>query len=236
VKAVILAGGLGTRFAEETETRPKPMIEIGGRPILWHIMRLMAHHDVTDITIALGYKGGIIRDYFHKNPEPTWQLTLADTGEATLTGGRIKRLQPQLGGAPFMVTYGDGVSDVPLDRVIAHHQKSGKLATVTAVRPPVRFGGIVLAPDQSTVAAFTEKSQIDAGWINGGFIVMEPAIFDYLKDDSAILETDLLERLAAEGQLAAYCHHGFWQCMDTLRDRRALQALWDSGHPPWKLW
>jgi glucose-1-phosphate cytidylyltransferase len=257
MKAVILAGGFGTRLSEETDLRPKPMVEVGGRPIIWHIMNIMAHYGLKEFFIALGYKGDSIKRYFLEQynvssditidllsgetkilspPAIDWRVHLIETGQATLTGGRIKRLQSQIGAETFMVTYGDGVSDVPIDRVIAHHRRCGKLATVTAVRPPARFGGLILNDEATAVERFGEKSQTDAGWINGGFIVLEPAVFDYLTGDSSVLEVDLLERLAHENQLAAYCHHGFWQCMDTLREKRMLEQLWDSGDPPWRVW
>jgi glucose-1-phosphate cytidylyltransferase len=232
-------------------------VEVGGRPIIWHIMSIMAHYDLKDFYIALGYKGDTIKRYFLEqynvssditidlatgatkvlSSSPVdWRVHLIETGQTTLTGGRIKRLQHQIGDETFMVTYGDGVSDVPIDKVIAHHRRCGKLATITAVRPPARFGGLILNGEETEVVRFGEKSQIDTGWINGGFIVLEPGIFSYLKDDTSVLEIDLLERLAAEGQLAAYCHHGFWQCMDTLREKRMLEQLWESGNPPWRVW
>jgi glucose-1-phosphate cytidylyltransferase len=220
-------------------------------------MRIMAHYGLKDFYVALGYKGDTIKRYFLEqynvsaditidlgtgatkilSPSSVdWRVHLIETGQATLTGGRIKRLQSQIGNETFMVTYGDGVSDVPINEVIAHHRRSGKLATVTAVRPPARFGGLILNENETEVLRFGEKSQTDAGWINGGFIVLEPGIFDYLEGDSSVLEVDLLERLAAENQLAAYCHQGFWQCMDTLREKRMLEQMWESGNPPWKVW
>jgi len=255
MKVVILAGGLGTRLAEETEARPKPMVEIGGRPILWHIMKHYAHYDFKEFFIALGYKGEVIKRYFldyymldgsttinlsdgdveaHGRECEDWIVHLMDTGLHTLTGGRVKRLQPWLKDETFMVTYGDGVSDVDLHGLLRFHRSHGRLATVTAVRPPARFGGLIF--DGELVAEFTEKPQIGEGWINGGFLVLEPGVFDYLKGDDISLETDTLQRLAAEGQLAAYRHDRFWQCMDTLRDVRLLESLWQSGKPPWKAW
>jgi glucose-1-phosphate cytidylyltransferase len=255
MKVVILAGGLGTRLAEETEVRPKPMVEIGGRPILWHILRHYAHFGFNDFYVALGYKGDQIKRYFldyhtlggdmtvrlasgeavldRREPED-WTVHLVDTGLQTLTGGRVKRLERQLGGEAFMVTYGDGVSDVDLDALLGFHRAQGRLATLTAVRPPARFGGVIF--DGPLVAHFTEKPQIGEGWINGGFLVLESGIFRYLEGDQSSLEADCMERLAADGQLAAYRHEGFWQCMDTLRDLRLLQSLWASGSPPWKVW
>lgn len=255
MKVVILAGGLGTRLAEETEVKPKPMVEIGGRPILWHIMKHYAHHGFREFHLALGYKGEAIKRYFldyhavsgdvtvrldtgkievGEGVREDWTVHLVDTGHATNTGGRVKRLEPQLRGGTFMVTYGDGVSDVPLADLLRFHRSHGKLATLTAVRPPARFGGLIFKGD--LVAEFTEKPQIGEGWINGGFLVLEPGIFDHLHGDGTSLEADTMERLAAAGQLAAYRHEGFWQCMDTLRDLRLLQALWEGGKPPWKVW
>jgi glucose-1-phosphate cytidylyltransferase len=256
MKIVVLAGGLGTRLAEETDSKPKPMVEIGGRPILYHILKHFGVHGFDDFIIALGYRGDSIKRYFleqvhlagdlvvdgrtgkvtaltpNRNP---WKISLIETGLLTNTGGRVRQLRRLLGGEPFMVTYGDGVSDVPIDRLVAFHRRHGKLATVTAVRPPARFGGLTFNDDNDNVS-FVEKPQIGEGWINGGFLVFDPAIFDYLSDDQASLEVALLERLSAEGQLAAYRHEGFWQCMDTLRDLRFLQALWERGKAPWKTW
>lgn len=255
VKVVILAGGLGTRLAEETEVRPKPMVEIGGRPILWHIMKHYAYYGFKEFFIVLGYKGEVIKRYFvdyytlngsmtidlsmgrvemHDNACEDWVVHLVDTGQETNTGGRVKRLQRWLKDETFMVTYGDGVSDIDLHDQLRFHRSHGRIATVTAVRPPARFGGLIF--DGDLVAAFTEKSQIGEGWINGGFLVFEPAIFDYLEGDRASLEADALERLAADRQLAAYRHDRFWQCMDTLRDKRLLESLWQEGRAPWKVW
>jgi len=255
MKVVILAGGFGTRLAEETDRIPKPMVEIGGRPILWHIMKHYAHYGFKEFFIALGYKGEVIKRYFldyyalngsltinlatgevqeHNKECEDWIVHLMDTGLETLTGGRIKRLEPWLRDGTFMVTYGDGVSDVDLRDLLRFHRSHGRLATVTAVRPPARFGGIIFNGD--LVAKFTEKPHIGEGWINGGFMVLEPGVFAYLEGDNTSLEADVLERLAADGQLAAYRHEGFWQCMDTLRDVRLLESLWRSGKPPWKVW
>jgi glucose-1-phosphate cytidylyltransferase len=255
MKVVILAGGLGTRIAEETETRPKPMIEIGDRPVLWHIMKHYAQYGHEEFFIALGYKGEVIKRYFHdyavlngsmsislatgqvetmETMAEDWLVHLVDTGLQTMTGGRLKRLQRWLRDETFMLTYGDGVSNVDINDLIRFHRSHGKIATVTAVRPPARFGGLIF--EQDLVQQFTEKPQIGEGWINGGFLVFEPAIFDYLGDDKTILEADTLERLAEEGQLAAYRHENFWQCMDTLRDKRLLEDLWQSKAAPWKIW
>jgi glucose-1-phosphate cytidylyltransferase len=255
MKVVILAGGLGTRLAEETEVRPKPMVEIGGYPILWHIMKIYAHYGFKEFFVALGYKGDYIKRYFleyyhlnssmtidlkdghvdvHEHKSEDWLLHLMDTGLKTMTGGRVKRLQPWLQDETFMVTYGDGVGNLNLKELLEFHRAHKCLATVTAVRPPARFGGLIFKGD--LVDKFTEKPQAGEGWINGGFLVFEPEIFRYLKGDDDGLEVSLLEKLAAEGQLAAYRHYDFWQCMDTLRDKLILENYWKSGNPPWKLW
>ena len=255
MKVVILAGGIGTRLAEETEVKPKPMVEIGGWPILWHIMKHYAHYGFKEFFIALGYKGEVIKRYFldyysltgsltidlssgklemHKKECEDWIVHLMDTGQETYTGGRVKRLEPWLKGETFMVTYGDGVSDIDLKDLLRFHRSHGRIATVTAVRPPARFGGLIF--DGDLVADFTEKTQIGEGWINGGFLVFEPAIFKYLEGDKSSLEADALERLAADHQLAAYRHDHFWQCMDTLRDKNLLERLWQGGNAPWKVW
>jgi len=255
MKVVILAGGVGTRLAEETGVKPKPMAEVGGRPILWHIMKHYSCFGFSEFLIALGYRAEIIKRYFldyyvlsgnltislsngttktHAAQAEDWVVHLMETGEKTNTGGRIKRLQPWLNDGTFMVTYGDGVSDIDLKKLLAFHRAQGRVATVTAVRPPARFGGIIYEGD--LVADFTEKSQIGEGWINGGFLVFEPAIFDYLEGDHSSLEADALTRLASDRQLAAYRHDRFWQCMDTLRDKRLLESLWEEGRAPWKVW
>ncbi len=255
MKVVILAGGLGTRLSEETVVKPKPMVEVGEQPILWHILKHYAYYGFKEFFIALGYKGEYIKRYFldyyhlgnnltidlsngairpHHAGQEDWIIHLIDTGAATNTGGRVKRLQSWLGTEPFMLTYGDGISNVNLHDLLGFHQQQGRLATITAVRPPARFGGLVFNGD--LVAQFTEKPQIGEGWINGGFMVLESAIFRYLDNDDTSLESHMLERLANEGQLAAYRHAGFWQCMDTLRDKRVLDSLWNSGNPPWKGW
>ncbi len=253
-RVVILAGGFGTRLSEETVVRPKPMVEIGGRPILWHIMKHYAHYGRKEFVIALGYKGESIKRYFldyhmlnatvsvklatgdvkvHAHEAEDWSVHLVDTGLETMTGGRLRRLRPWLN-ETFMLTYGDGVSDVDVSRLVAFHRSHGKLATVTAVRPPARFGGLVF--DGHFVSEFTEKPQAGEGWVNGGFMVFEPGVFDYLDGDQTILEAHTLERLASDGQLAAFQHPGYWQCMDTVRDLKVLQGLWESGKAPWHVW
>ena len=255
MKVVILAGGLGTRLAEETEVKPKPMVEIGGKPIIWHIMKHYAHYGFSEFFIALGYRGEILKrfflDYCSLSGNMTldlsrgavnaqgsecedWIVHLKNTGQETNTGGRVKRLEPWLKDGTFMVTYGDGVSDVDLSRLLEFHRAHGRIATITAVRPPARFGGLVFSGD--LVAEFTEKPQIGEGWINGGFMVLEPAIFNYLEADNSRLEGDALENLAADKQLMGYRHEAFWQCMDTMREVRLLESLWRSGSPPWKVW
>lgn len=256
-KVVILAGGRGTRLAEETSVIPKPMVEIGGRPILWHIMKHYAHYGVREFCIALGFKGEVIKRYFldyyrveadrltlhladgrvdvgNRLEQEDWDVTLVDTGLDTNTGGRIKRLKELVGGGTFMVTYGDGVSNLDIAALLRFHRRQGRLATITAVRPPARYGGLIF--DGELVKEFTEKPQIGEGWINGGFMVLEPEIFDHLQDDGTGLESHTLERLAAVGQLAAYRHEGFWQCMDTVRDRMLLESLWQRGNAPWRQW
>jgi len=255
MKVAILAGGFGSRLAEETEIRPKPMVEIGGKPILWHIMKQYDHFGFSHFSVALGYKGDYIKRYMvdycslasdltlnlrtgsvlnHGSDAPAWNVDLIDTGLYTNTGGRIKRLAPHMGNETFLLTWGDGVSDVDIRELLAFHRSHGKLATLTAVRPPARFGRLDL--DGERVAKFTEKPQLGEGWINGAFFVLEPAVFDYIEGDDTLFEREPLEALAADGQLMAYKHHGFWQCMDTLRDKRLLNELWDSGKAPWKLW
>jgi glucose-1-phosphate cytidylyltransferase len=257
MKVAILAGGVGTRLVEETEIKPKPMVTIGGRPILWHIMMHYAFYGFKDFVVALGYKGEVIKRYFvdfcslsndltvnlgsghvkqHANGARNrdWNVELIDTGEATLTGGRIKRLLPYLRNETFMLTWGDGVADVNLRELLKFHHSHGKLATVTAVRPPARFGRLEIQNNQ--VVSFTEKPQLSEGWINGAFFVLEPEVMNYIEGDSTQWEREPLERLAAEGQLMAYQHTSFWQCMDTLRDKKLLEALWDTGDAPWKTW
>jgi glucose-1-phosphate cytidylyltransferase len=255
MKVVILAGGLGTRLSEETATRPKPMVEIGGRPILWHLMKIYAAQGFDEFVVALGYKAEMVRHYFasyhetrnditvhlkdgrvdvHDTATDAWTVHLIDTGLATGTGGRLRRLASRIGNEPFMMTYGDGVANIDIRKLLAHHRAHGKLATVTAVRPPGRFGGLNL--DGDLVTKFAEKPQIGEGWINGGFFVLEPGVLDYIEDDDVTFEQEPLERLAAEGQLVAYRHPDFWQPMDTLRDVRLLESLWQGGRAPWKLW
>ncbi len=255
MKVVILAGGLGTRLAEETEIKPKPMVEIGGRPILWHIMKHYAHFGFMEFFIALGFKGEVIKRYFmdyynlngsmnidfstgkvetHGKEPENWNVHLMETGQDTLTGGRVRRLEPWLRDHTFMVTYGDGLSDIDLQELLAFHRSHGRIATVTAVRPPARFGGLIFEGD--LVVNFTEKPQAGEGWINGGFLVFEPSIFNYLKGDQSSLEADALERLAGDRQLAAFRHGRFWQCMDTLRDKKLLESFWQTGRAPWKVW
>lgn len=256
MKVVILAGGVGSRLSEETEVKPKPMVEIGGRPILWHIMKHYAFHDVREFYIALGYRGEIIKSFFmnyhhlsanlsidlasgrvEKQDDGStddWVIHLKNTGTQTNTGGRLKRLEPYLSDGTFMVTYGDGVSDVNVQDLLKFHRQRGCIATVTAVRPPARFGGLVF--DGDLVSKFIEKPQIGEGWVNGGFLVFEPEIFRYLDGDDTSLEADALEQLSIDRQLAAYRHQGFWQCMDTLRDKRLLESLWEEKRAPWKVW
>ncbi len=255
MKVAILAGGVGTRLAEETDIRPKPMVEVGSRPILWHIMMHYSHFGHDDFVIALGYKGDYIKKYFldypslqgdltvkvksgevmrHRNGHPDWSVDLVDTGRDTLTGGRIKRLAPHLGSETFMLTWGDGVADVDLADLLRFHRAHGKLATVTAVRPAARFGHLVFDGDR--VQEFSEKPQTAEGWINGAFFVLEPQVLDYIQGDDTQWEREPMERLAREGQLMAYRHTSFWQCMDTLRDKKLLEDLWDSGNAPWKSW
>lgn len=255
MKVAILAGGAGTRLAEETDVRPKPMVEIGGKPILWHIMKHYAHYGFNDFAIALGYKGDHIKRWMQEyatlggsmtvrmrtgevvrhNPESVdWNVDLIETGATTLTGGRVKRLKPWLGDSTFMLTWGDGVSNVDLHKLLAFHRAHGKLATVTAVRPAARYGYMEF--DHDRVTKFAEKPQTAEGWINGAFFVLEPAVLDYIAGDETMFEHAPMERLAADGQLMAYKHESFWQCMDTLREKHLLQSLWDTGTPPWKLW
>ncbi len=255
MKVAILAGGRGSRLAEETEVRPKPMVEIGGIPILMHIMLHYAASGFHDFAIALGYRGEYIKRYMadysalrgnlsvslrdgqirtHGAQALDMTMDLVDTGMDTLTGGRIKRLAPFLGDGTFMLTWGDGVSDVDLRALLAFHRAHGRLATVTAVRPPARYGRLTLDGDR--VAEFSEKPQLEEGWINGAFFVLEPQVLDYIEGDATMFEHAPLERLAADGQLMAYRHHGFWQCMDTLREKRILEDLWASGSPPWRTW
>ncbi|MBA2652448.1 MAG: glucose-1-phosphate cytidylyltransferase [Tatlockia sp.] len=255
MKAVILAGGLGTRISEETGLRPKPMIEIGGKPILWHIMKLYSAHNIHNFIICLGYKGYVIKEYFanyflhmsdvtldisnnkieiHQNNAEPWLITLVDTGEHTLTGGRLKRVAQHLGNEDFCLTYGDGVSDIDISALIAFHKAQKKLATLTAIQPPGRFGSLLIENEE--VKGFKEKPQGDGGWINGGFFVLSPKVIDYIEGDDTIWEKSPLETLSTEGQLAAFHHDGFWHPMDTLRDKTYLEELWSAGNAPWKTW
>ncbi len=256
MRSVILAGGLGTRLSEETSVRPKPMVEIGGKPILWHIMKLYSAHGVNEFIICCGYKGYVIKEYFanyflhmsdvtfdmshngmevHQQFSEPWRVTLVDTGDETQTGGRLKRVRGYLGDEDFCLTYGDGVGDVDITRLVEFHKAQGTLATLTATQLPGRFGALNLAGGNKVVG-FQEKPHGDGGWINGGFFVLSPKVIDYIEGDSTLWERGPMERLAAEGQMSAYLHHGFWQPMDTLRDKIHLEELWASGKAPWKKW
>ena len=258
MKTVILAGGYGTRISEESALRPKPMVEIGGKPILWHIMKQYSHYGFHDFVICCGYKQHIIKEYFanyflynsdvtfdfthgknemtvHRDKTEFWKVSLVDTGLDTMTGGRIKRVASYLNGEPFFLTYGDGVSDVRIDDLLEFHKKSGGLLTMSCVHPNSRFGNLDVK-DSGVVTGFREKKEEDAGWINAGFMVCEPSVLDYLKDDTTVFEREPLEKITADGQLRAYRHEGFWQCMDTLREKEMLENLWKSGHAPWKVW
>jgi glucose-1-phosphate cytidylyltransferase len=255
MKAVILAGGLGSRLSEETTVRPKPMVEIGGRPILWHIMKIYAAHGVEEFVVCLGYKGYVIKEFFanyrlhtsdlsfdlasgdvevHRSAAEPWKVTLVETGEETMTGGRLKRVLPCLGDEDFCFTYGDGLADIDITALIAYHRKQGALATVTAVQPPGRFGAVEL--NGTHVRSFEEKPRGDGAWRNGGFFVLSPEVARYLGDDGTTWEQEPLRALAAEGQLASFRHSGFWQAMDTLRDRAELERLWSTGNAPWRVW
>ncbi|KAB0506528.1 glucose-1-phosphate cytidylyltransferase [Pseudomonas moorei] len=255
MKAVILAGGLGTRISEESHLRPKPMIEIGGKPILWHIMKLYSSHGINDFVICCGYKGYVIKEYFanyflhmsdvtfdmsnntmevHQRYVEPWRVTLVNTGEDTLTGGRLKRVREHLGSEPFCFTYGDGVSDVNIRELIDFHHAHGKLATVTAIQPPGRYGALNMQGSQ--VKSFQEKPAGDGAWINGGYFVLDPSVIDFIVDDQSSWEAEPLMLLAEEGNLMAYQHSGFWQAMDTLRDKNHLEDLWNKGNAPWKRW
>jgi glucose-1-phosphate cytidylyltransferase len=255
MKAVILAGGLGSRLSEETTVRPKPMVEIGGRPILWHIMKIYAAHGVEEFVICLGYKGYVIKEFFanyhlhtcdlsfdlghgdvqvHRSNAEPWRVTLVDTGEHTMTGGRLKRVLPYVGDEDFCFTYGDGLADIDISALIAYHREQGALATVTAVQPPGRFGAVEL--NGTRVRSFDEKPRGDRAWLNGGYFVLSPEVGRYLDGDQTTWEQEPLRTLTCEGQLASYRHEGFWQAMDTLRDRNQLEQLWDSGHAPWRTW
>ena len=256
MKVVILAGGLGTRISEESHLKPKPMIGIGDRPILWHIMKIYSHYGFNDFIICLGYKQYIVKEFFagyymhtsdvtfdlknnemtvQKNTSEPWRVTLVDTGLNTMTGGRIKRVQEYIGNEPFMLTYGDGVADIDIDKLLKFHKSHGKIGTLTAINIDQRFGVLDIA-ENGNISAFREKKASDKSVINGGFMVMNPEIFDYIDGDDTVFEKDPLENIAKQGQLMAYSHNGFWQCMDTQRDKQLLEKLWESGNAPWKLW
>jgi glucose-1-phosphate cytidylyltransferase len=255
MKCVILAGGLGTRISEETAVRPKPMIEIGGKPILWHIMKIYSAHGIHDFIICLGYKGYMIKEYFanyflhmsdvtfdmasnrmevHQKKVEPWTVTLVDTGEETMTGGRLKRVADYLKGEDFCMTYGDGVGNVDITKLVSFHRQQGRLATLTATQPPGRFGALNL--QDNLITSFQEKPQGDGSWINGGFFVLSPKVMEYIEGDETSWERGPMERLAKEHQLSAYTHRGFWQPMDTLRDKTLLESLWSSGKAPWRVW
>ena len=255
MKIVLLAGGLGTRLSEETSLKPKPMVEIGGMPILWHIMKIYSAQGFNEFVVCLGYKGYLIKEYFanyflhksdvtidmknnkievHDSQAEPWKVTLVDTGLNSMTGGRIKRIMPHVGNETFMLTYGDGVGNINIKQLLETHKKNGKHCTVTAVQPQGRFGALEINGD--TVKSFTEKPRGDGSWINGGFFVCEPDIFKHIENDATIWEKDPMEKLAAENQLTAYKHHEFWKPMDTLRDKHELETMWQSGNAPWKIW
>jgi glucose-1-phosphate cytidylyltransferase len=257
MKTVILAGGYGTRISEESAVRPKPMVEIGGMPILWHIMKMYSAYGFNDFIICCGYKGQMIKEYFsnyyllrsdvtfdiqkhamevHQNHAEPWRVTLVDTGEKTMTGGRIKRVKDFLGKETFFLTYGDGVCNVNINELLAFHKQQGVFATLTAVQPPGRFGTFELHSENSRIPHFREKASGDGAWVNGGYFVLEPSVIEYITDDSMVWEREPMERLASDGMLSAFRHSGFWQPMDTLRDKMYLESLWESGSPPWKVW
>lgn len=257
MKVVILAGGFGTRISEESHLKPKPMIEIGNKPILWHIMKLYSHYGFNDFIICAGYKQTVIKEWFanyylhnsditfdfsnggkmtvHNNIAEPWKVTIVDTGLETMTGGRVKRINDYLHDEPFFLTYGDGVANVDIQKLLDFHKSHGKLATMTAIKPDSRFGVMDIDSDNK-ILSFREKSQVDSGWINGGFMVFEPGVIEYIADDTIMLEREPLEKLAKEGQLMSYKHNGFWQCMDTLRDKERLDNLWQTGTADWKVW
>ena len=255
MKAVILAGGLGTRLNEETDTKPKPMVEIGGKPILWHIMKIYSAHGVSDFIICLGYKGYAIKEYFanyflhvsnvtfdlakndmvvHQHNAESWKVTLVDTGDSAMTGGRLKNVRSYLDNEDFCFTYGDGLGDVDIGELIKLHKSEGALATLTAVQPPGRFGAI--KTDKNKIVGFQEKPEGDGGWVNGGFFILSPKVIDYIADETTVWEASPMEKLAENGELSAYFHHGFWQPMDTLREKKYLEDLWKSGKAPWRTW
>jgi glucose-1-phosphate cytidylyltransferase len=255
MKVLLLAGGYGTRLSEETEIRPKPMAEIGGKPILWHIMKIYSHYGFNDFVILLGYKGYFIKEYFanyflhqsdvtidlsnnamkvHNNTSEPWKVTLLDTGQDTMTGGRIKRAKDHIGQEPFLLTYGDGVADIDLNKLVSFHQSTGNLVTMTAVQPEGRFGALETSGNR--VDSFLEKPKGDGAWINGGFFVCQHQVLDYIQGDTTVFEHEPLQKLAKEGQLYNYRHNGFWKCMDTLRDKKGLNEMWDTGNAKWKIW
>ena len=257
MKAVILAGGFGTRISEESSIKPKPMVEIGGKPILWHIMKVYSSYGINDFVICCGYKSHVVKEYFanyhlhcsditfdlennamevHTNRVEPWKVTLVETGDSTMTGGRLKRVKDYIGDGTFCFTYGDGVSDVDIGALLAFHKAQDALATLTAVQPPGRFGAFKLEHDETRISSFKEKPDGDGAWVNSGFFVLEPAVIDYIEDDSTVWEKDPMETLAGNNELSAFRHHGFWQPMDTLRDKHVLEDLWQSGKAPWKVW
>lgn len=257
MKAVILAGGLGTRLAEETDIRPKPMVQIGGHPILWHIMKTYSYYGIHDFIICCGYKSHFIKEYFadyhlhradvtfdigkqtveyHNNNAEQWRVTLAETGDDSMTGGRLKRVQKYVGNETFCFTYGDGLTDLNISETIAFHKRQKATATMTAIQPPGRFGALALSDDQTKVIRFHEKPKGDGAWVNGGYFVLEPKVFEYIDNDATIWEQEPLKTLAHTGQLSVYKHEGYWQNMDTLRDKMILEKLWMQGNPPWKVW
>ena len=257
MKAVIFAGGYGTRISEESSVRPKPMVEIGGKPILWHIMKIYSAHGINEFIVCCGYKGYVIKQYFanyfldmsdvtfdlknneteiHQNGAEPWKVTLVDTGDGTMTGGRLKKVQDYIGPETFCLTYGDGVSDIDIGQLIAFHREQKTLATLTAVQPPGRFGTFNLTQEQTQIFSFREKPQGDGAWVNGGFFVLEPDVIDYITDDSTVWEQEPLRSLAHDDALSAYRHYGFWQPMDTLQDKNVLEKLWALENPPWKVW
>jgi len=257
MKAVILAGGFGTRLSEETSVRPKPMVEIGGLPILWHVMKIYSAHGIDDFIVCCGYKGEMIKEYFsgyamrgadmtvdlakneielHSNNSEPWRVTLIDTGQDTMTGGRLRRVADYIGDETFCFTYGDGVADIDITRLIAFHHAQGRMGTLTAVQPPGRFGAFALSAEQDRIVSFKEKPDGDGAWINGGFFVLEPGAISYIENDHSIWEREPLERLAHDGQLSAFRHDGFWHPMDTLHDKTVLDLMWDADEAPWKIW
>jgi len=257
MKAVILAGGYGTRISEESGVRPKPMVELGGKPILWHIMKIYSYYGINDFIICCGYKSEVIKDYFvhysysnsditvdlqkhsvdiHTNHTEPWKVTLAETGLTTMTGGRLKRISQYLDDEPFCCTYGDGVSDINISDVIDFHKNHKQKATVIAVQPPGRFGVFSLRNNDNTIRSFREKPVNDGSWINGGFMVLDPSVLDFIKDDATVFENEPMRTLSEKGELMAYRHEGYWQCMDTLRDKHVLEDIWQSGNAPWKVW